>query len=59
MISPQRRADILDALRRGTVPRSGLDVLAVGLGGFESVFEEELARVRTGATGFKLSLIHI
>jgi hypothetical protein len=53
VISPQRRADILDALRRGTVPRSGLDVLAVGLGGFESVFEEELARVRTGGTGFK------
>lgn len=53
MISPQRRADILDALRRGTVPRSGLDVLAVGLGGFESVLEEELARVRTGGTGFK------
>ncbi len=53
MISPQRRADILDALRRGTVPKSGLDILAVGLGRFETVLEEELARVRSGGTGFK------
>ncbi len=53
MISPQRRADILDALRRGTVPRSSLDVLAVGLDRFESVLEEELSRVRAGGSGFK------
>jgi len=53
VISPQRRADILDALRRGTVPRSSLDVLAVGLDRFESVLEEELSRVRAGGSGFK------
>lgn len=53
MISPQRRADLLDALRRGTVPRNGLDVLAVGLARFESVLEEELTRVRAGGSGFK------
>ena len=53
MISPQRRADLLDALRRGTVPRNGLDLLAVGLGRFESVLEEELSRVRAGGSGFK------
>jgi len=51
--SPQRRADILDALRRGTVPRNSLDVLAVGLDRFETVLEEELSRVHSGASGFK------
>lgn len=53
MISPQRRADILDALRRGTVPRNSLDVLAVGLERFEAVLEEELSRVRAGGAAFK------
>ena len=53
MISPQRRADLLDALRRGTVPRNGLELLAVGLGRFEGVLEEELSRVRAGGSGFK------
>lgn len=53
MTSPQRRADILDALRRGTVPRNSLDVLAVGLDRFETVLEEELSRVHSGASGFK------
>lgn len=53
MISPRRRSDLLDALRRGTVPRNGLDLLAVGLSRFESVLEEELSRVRAGGSGFK------
>lgn len=35
MISHQRRADIIDALRRGTVPQYGLDALAVGLAPFD------------------------
>jgi hypothetical protein len=35
-ISPQRREEILDALRRGTVPASSLDILAVGLDRFEA-----------------------
>ena len=30
-ISPQRRDEILDALRHGTVPAASLDILAVGL----------------------------
>ena len=30
MISEARREDIVGALRRGTVPSSGLDALAVG-----------------------------
>jgi hypothetical protein len=47
-ISPQRRAEILDALRRGTVPANGLDVLAVGLERFAPTIQEELEAVRTG-----------
>ncbi|MBM3741094.1 MAG: hypothetical protein FJW39_35615, partial [Acidobacteria bacterium] len=35
MISPQRRIEILDALRRGTVPRRGLEAFAVGMDRFE------------------------
>ena len=34
-ISPQRRRDIIDALRKGTVPRAGLALFAVGLERFE------------------------
>jgi hypothetical protein len=47
-ISPQRRAEILDALRRGTVPANGLDVLAVGLDRFATAIGDELETVRTG-----------
>lgn len=47
-VSPQRRAEVLDALRRGTVPGSSLDVLAVGLERFEPTISEELAGVGTG-----------
>lgn len=53
MISPQRRREIIDALRRGTVPDRGLDTLAVGMGRFEAAFDDELAQVATGAAGFK------
>ena len=35
-ISPQRRLEIMDSLRRGTVPRSSLDAFAVGLERFEA-----------------------
>jgi P-loop Domain of unknown function (DUF2791) len=53
VISPQRRSDILDALRRGTVPRRGLDVLAVGLGRFEAALDQDLQNVKRGGSGFK------
>lgn len=53
MISPQRRAEIVDALRRGTVPRNGLDALAVGFDRFVSTLDEELAAVATGRAVFK------
>jgi hypothetical protein len=52
-VSRQRRQDILDALRRGTVPQYGLDALAVGLQSFESAFDEELAKVARGGAVFK------
>lgn len=52
-ISLQRRQDIIDALRRGTVPQYGLDVLAVGLDHLEHVFDEELDKVARGGAVFK------
>lgn len=53
MISPERRLEILDALRRGTVPRRGLDTFAVGVDAFAPTFDEELRRVASGAAAFK------
>ena len=53
MPSPQRRSDIIDALRSGVVPRRGLDVLAVGMERFESAIDEELESVRAGNGRFK------
>lgn len=52
-VSPQRRQEILDALRRGTVPQRSLDALAVGLGRFEKAFDDELASVARGGAMFK------
>ena len=47
-ISPQRRDELLDALRRGTVPSSSLDLLAVGLEDLRPALEAELDSVRSG-----------
>lgn len=52
-VSPQRRLEILDALRRGTVPSAGLDVLAVGLDRYVTGIDEDLDRVASGAGAFK------
>jgi len=52
-ISSQRREDIIDALRRGTVPQYGLDALAVGLSQFETAFDKELEKVARGSGQFK------
>jgi hypothetical protein len=48
-----RRREIIDALRRGTVPQQGLDVMAVGLGGFEAAIDDELESVKRGGAQFK------
>jgi hypothetical protein len=53
VISPQRRREIVDALRRGTVPQRGLDAFAIGTGRFAAAFDDELATVAAGGTGFK------
>ena len=53
MISEARREDIVGALRRGTVPSSGLDALAVGIDTFAPTLDEELASVAAGRGGFK------
>lgn len=53
MISPQRRREIIDALRRGTVPQRGLDALAVGTDRFATAIFDELGTVAAGAGGFK------
>ncbi|MEQ8667592.1 MAG: BREX system ATP-binding protein BrxD [Pirellulales bacterium] len=52
-ISPERRREIIAALRKGTVPQRGLDFLAVGLQRFDSVIAEELADVAQGSAIFK------
>jgi hypothetical protein len=48
MIGPQRRLEIIDALRRGTVPRAGLDALAVGIDRLAPTLDDELGTVATG-----------
>src|SRR6476660_9140768 len=53
IVSARRRREVLDALRRGTVPHNGLDLLAVGLGRFESALNSELDSVRSGGAVFK------
>lgn len=52
-VSPRRRREIIDALRRGTVPSQGLDVMAVGLGKFERAIGDELASTAAGGAQFK------
>jgi hypothetical protein len=44
-VSPRRRREVIDALRRGTVPSNGLDLLAVGLDRFQRAVDEELETV--------------
>lgn len=53
MIGAQRRAAILDALRRGTVPHDGLAAFAVGMERFETAVDADLAAVAGGRGTFK------
>ncbi|WP_179587193.1 BREX system ATP-binding protein BrxD [Tunturiibacter gelidoferens] len=48
-VSRQRRRETIDALRAGTVPRRGLDLLAVGMDRFTLAVDGELESVRAGS----------
>lgn len=52
-LSAKKRGEVLDALRRGTVPSDGLDVLAVGLDRFSDSMDLEIAKISEGGSGFK------
>ncbi|WP_329589264.1 BREX system ATP-binding protein BrxD [Streptomyces sp. NBC_01362] len=52
-VSTARRREVIDALRRGAVPESGLDLLATGLGRFEAALDAELDTVASGGSVFK------
>ncbi|GAA4742156.1 BREX system ATP-binding protein BrxD [Amnibacterium soli] len=52
-VSPRRRREIIDALRRGAVPQRGLDVMAVGLERFQGALSDELDAVTDGGAVFK------
>lgn len=47
------RKDVVEALRRGTVPRRGLDLFAVGTERYQLALGEELDRCATGGSVFK------
>ncbi len=47
------RRDVIDALRRGTVPRRGLDLFAVGTDRLSGALTEELDRCAAGGAVFK------
>ncbi|MGB2567137.1 BREX system ATP-binding protein BrxD [Micromonospora citrea] len=52
-VSPARRREVIDALRRGAVPSAGLDLLAVGLDRFVAAVGEDLDTVAAGGSVFK------
>lgn len=52
-VSPRRRREVIDALRRGTVPANGLDLLAVGLERFTPALDADLKVVASGGSAFK------
>ncbi len=52
-VSAARRREVIDALRRGTVPQAGLDLFAVGLDRFENALDEELSAAAAGGAVFK------
>lgn len=52
-VSARRRREVIDSLRRGTVPAQGLDLLAVGLNRFAPAIDDELATTAHGSAAFK------
>ncbi|GAB3504402.1 BREX system ATP-binding protein BrxD [Amycolatopsis cihanbeyliensis] len=51
-VSAARRREVIDALRRGTVPQAGLDLLAVGLDRFTGALDEDLGTIARGGAAF-------
>ncbi|MCX4587036.1 BREX system ATP-binding protein BrxD [Streptomyces sp. NBC_01481] len=51
-VSAVRRREVVDALRRGTVPQSGLDLFAVGLDKFTEALDDDLVTVARGGAAF-------
>jgi hypothetical protein len=51
-LSAARRREVIDALRRGTVPQAGLDLFAVGLDRFAVTVDDELGTVSKGGAAF-------
>ncbi|MEU9465353.1 BREX system ATP-binding protein BrxD [Streptomyces avermitilis] len=51
-ISAARRREVVDALRRGTVPQAGLDLFAVGLDRFTGALDDDIATVAGGGAAF-------
>lgn len=52
-VSARRRDEVIGALRRGTVPETGLDLLAVGLERFDATLDAELDIAARGGAVFK------
>jgi hypothetical protein len=52
-VSAARRRQVLDALRRGAVPETGLDLFAVGMDRFAASTAEDLETVAAGGAVFK------
>jgi hypothetical protein len=52
-VSARRRREVIDALRRGTVPANGLDLLAVGLERFSPALDADLDAAAGGGSAFK------
>ncbi|MFI6246511.1 BREX system ATP-binding protein BrxD [Streptomyces sp. NPDC051016] len=51
-VSTARRREVVDALRRGTVPQAGLDLFAVGLDRFTAALDDDLETVKGGGAAF-------
>ncbi|MEU4270806.1 BREX system ATP-binding protein BrxD [Streptomyces sp. NPDC026092] len=51
-VSAARRREVVDALRRGTVPQAGLDLFAVGLERFTAALDDDIATVARGGSAF-------
>lgn len=52
-VSAARRRQVIDALRRGAVPETGLDLLAVGLDRFDAAVREDIDAIASGGAVFK------